>query len=77
MSRKIEERISFYKDLLKILSVFVFGIGAGTLGLLYKLKNPVSIPLLFLGAIVETTLLLGMVRLILKIELLIKELNDE
>jgi len=77
VSRKVEARVELYRDLLKILSVFTFGIGGGTIGLLFRLEEPVSIPLLFIGASAEVALLLGMARLILKIESLIEEIKDE
>ncbi len=64
MSKKIEVRAELYRDLLKSLSVFAFGIGGGTVGLLFKLDEAVSIPLLFLGASAEVALLFGMARLL-------------
>ena len=77
MSKRIETRIELYRDILKILSVFAFGIGGGTIGLLFKLDKAVSLPLLFLGASAEVALLFGMARVILKIESLIEEIKDE
>ena len=77
MCEKVKERIALYRDFLKILSVFSFGVGGGTISLLFRLENPVAIPLLFLGFLLEVSLLFSMMRIFLKIEALIEELKDE
>ena len=60
MSKRVKEEIAFYKDLLKITSAFSFGIGGGTVGLIFKLKDPIHLILFTLGTVLEAVLEVGL-----------------
>ena len=77
MQERIKEEIAFYKDLLKIVSAFSFGIGGGIVSLLFKPIGGISLILLILGGILETALLLISGWIILKIRKLLTELRDD
>ena len=77
MQERIKEEIAFYKDLLKIVSAFSFGIGGGVISLLFKPISGISLVLLTLGGILEAALLLISGWIILKIRKLLKGLKDD
>ncbi len=77
MQEKIKEEIAFYKDLLKIVSAFSFGIGGGTISLLFKPTSGISLILLTLGGVLEVALLVISGWIILKIKKLLAELIDD
>ena len=71
----IKERVRFYTELLKVLIVLSATLLGGMVGLLFKLDNPLSIFLLFLGAILELVIIGFMLRLYLEIEELLRRLE--
>ena len=75
--KSVEARIDFYRDLIKIFAAYIFAIGGGIVGLLFKGSSPLIVFLIIAGLFAELTLLTAVVRLYLKIERLIKELQDE
>lgn len=75
--KSVEARIDFYRDLIKIFAAYIFAIGGGIVGLLFKESSPLIVFLIIAGLFAELTLLTAVVRLYLKIERLIKELQDE
>ncbi len=42
MSKRIEERVEFYRDLMKIFSAYVFAIGGGMVGLFFKKQTTLT-----------------------------------
>ncbi len=75
--KSVEARIDFYRDLIKIFAAYIFAIGGGIVGLLFKESSPLTVFLIIAGLLAELTLLTAVVKLYLKIERLIKELHDE
>ena len=75
--KSVEARIDFYRDLIKIFAAYIFAIGGGIVGLLFKESSTLKYLLFASGVILEICLLIAVVRLYLSIEKLIKELKDE
>jgi hypothetical protein len=76
--RKIEsikERLKLYSEILRILVILLIAISGGTAGLLFKLSNPVAIPLLFLGLVLTVGILFGIVRLSIRLKECLEELG--
>jgi len=76
MLKQIEERVKFYRDLVKIFSAYIFAIGGGMVGLLFKEQTTLTLVLLTFGFFLEVVLLFTVIRLYLKIEKLIEEIDD-
>ncbi|SMP11528.1 hypothetical protein SAMN06265339_0936 [Desulfurobacterium pacificum] len=70
---KIEKEVDLYRDMLKILSAYVFAIGSGIVGLLFKQKSLLVMVLLFIGFFLELMLISAMTKLYLKIRNLLQE----
>ncbi len=47
--KKIEKEIDFYVEVLKLLVFLLIATAGGTVGLLYKLQVPITLPLVILG----------------------------
>jgi len=77
MSKRVEKEIEFYSDVLKILSAFAIAIGGGTAGLIFKLHAPLNIAMFFLGLWIESSLLISMARIYLKVKYLLEDLKNE
>lgn len=69
----IKERLRIYSEILRNLVLLLVAVGGGSIGLLFKASNPVSIPLIILGLILSVGLIFGIVRT----SLLIKETLEE
>ena len=65
-----------YTELLRNLVILLIAVGGGSISLLFKLSNPVSIPLLILGLILTLGLIFGIVRLAICIKSVLKELQQ-
>ena len=65
----IKERLRLYSEILRNLMLLLIAVGGGSIGLLFKASNPVSVPLIVLGLILSIGLIFGIVR----VSLLIKE----
>ncbi|MEO2069322.1 MAG: hypothetical protein ABGX27_07415 [Desulfurobacteriaceae bacterium] len=63
--------------MLKILSAFAIAVGGGTASLIFKLHNHLNIALFFLGLWIESSLLISMARIYLKIKHLLEDLKNE
>jgi len=50
----LKEKISYYKELLKNLTIILIATVGGTAGLLFKLSNPVAVLLIFPGIILSS-----------------------
>jgi len=72
----IKERVSFYKEVLKILSAFLVASAGGTVSLLFRRQNELVHWLAIVGTWLSLTLILMIVGLMVKIELLLRELKD-
>ena len=57
----IKERLKLYTELLRNLVILLIAVGGGTAGLLFKLSNPVSVPLLLLGLTLTAGVIFGFV----------------
>ena len=64
-----------YTELLRNLVILLIAVGGGSISLLFKLSNPVSVPLLILGLILTLGLIFGIVRLAICIKSVLKELQ--
>ena len=77
--KKIEiagKKLMVYTELLRNLVILLIAVGGGSISLLFKLSNPVSIPLLILGLILTLGLIFGIVRLAICIKSVLKELQQ-
>ncbi len=72
-----KEKVKFYTEILKVLSAFLIASAGGTLGLLFKKGEELAFWIAVVGIWVSLTLLLMIGVLVVKIELLLKELKDE
>jgi len=76
MSKRTEKEIEFYIEVLKLLVLLLVAVAGGTISLLYKIQLPVSIPLIFIGAWISSSLVLGIIWTTLKIKKLLEELDE-
>jgi len=72
----IKERLKLYTELLRNLVILLIAIGGGSVSLLFKLSNPISLPLVVLGLILTVGLFLGAVRISITLKELIEELRE-
>ena len=72
----IRERLKLYTELLRNLVILLIAIGGGSVSLLFKLSNPISLPLVVLGLILTLGLFLGSVRIAITLKELIEELRE-
>ncbi|RTZ58809.1 MAG: hypothetical protein DSZ31_05025 [Gammaproteobacteria bacterium] len=72
----IKERLKLYTELLRNLVILLITIGGGSVSLLFKLSNPISLPLVVLGLILTVGLFLGAVRISITLKELIEELRE-
>ena len=70
------KKLMVYTELLRNLVILLIAVGGGSVSLLFKLSNPVSIPLLILGLILTLGLIFGIVRLAICIKSVLKELQQ-
>ncbi len=77
--KKIEiigKKLALYTELLRNLVILLIAVGGGSAGLLFRLSNPISIPLLILGLILTLGLIFGIVRVAVSIKTVLKELQQ-
>ncbi len=72
----IRERLRLYTELLRNLVILLVAIGGGSVSLLFKLSNPISLPLVILGLILTLGLFLGSVRIAVTLRELVEELRE-
>ena len=72
----IRERLRLYTELLRNLAILLIAIGGGSVSLLFKLSNPISLPLVILGLILTLGLFLGSVRIAVTLRELVEELRE-
>jgi hypothetical protein len=72
----IKERLKLYTELLRNLVILLIAVGGGTAGLLFKLSNPVSVPLLLLGLTLTAGVIFGIVRTAISIKETVEELRE-
>ena len=72
----IKERFRLYTEFLRNLVILLIAIGGGTAGLLFKLSNPVSVPLVLLGLTLTAGLIFGIVRITISIKETLEELRQ-
>ena len=70
----LKEELKVYLEFLRNITILLIAVGGGTIGLLFKLSDPVAIPLVFVGLITFSGLSIGGIRVILKIKELVREL---
>ena len=76
--KKIEslrERLKLYSEILRNLVILLIAVAGGTVSLLFRLSNPVVIPLMFMGLILTVGILFGIFRLVITIRELLQELE--
>jgi len=73
----IKEKVDFYKEILKILSAFLVASIGGTISLLFRKGNELAHWLGIVGTWISLTLILMIIGLMVKIELLLRELKNE
>ena len=76
MSKRTEKEIEFYVEILKLLVLLLVAVAGGTISLLYKMQFSVSIPLIFIGAWISFSLVLGIIWTTLRIKRLLGELDE-
>jgi len=76
MSKRTEKEIEFYTEILKLLVLLLVAVAGGTISLLYKMQFSVSIPLIFIGAWISFSLVLGIIWTTLRIKRLLGELDE-
>jgi len=64
----LKEELKVYLEFLRNITILLIAVGGGTIGLLFKLSDPVAIPLVFVGLITFSGLSIGGIRVILKIK---------
>ena len=77
LNKRVEKEIDFYIEILKLLVFLLIATAGGTVGLLYKLQVPITLPIVILGLWLSISFTLGIVGVILKIRQLFKELRNE
>ena len=75
-TESIRERLRLYTELLRNLVILLVAIGGGSVSLLFKLSNPISLPLVILGLILTLGLFLGSVRIAVTLRELVEELRE-
>jgi len=76
VSKRTEKEIEFYVEILKLLVLLLVAVAGGTISLLYKMQFSVSIPLIFIGAWISFSLVLGIIWTTLRIKRLLGELDE-
>ena len=76
LSKRTEKTIEFYTEVLKLLVLLLVATAGGTVSLLYKMQFPISVPLIFFGAWLSFSLVLGIVWTTLKIRKKLEELDE-
>ena len=71
MTKQVEKEIEFYIEVLKLLIVVLIATAGSAVGLLYKLSNPVTLPLLFIGLWIIAVSLIGIGFVVFRIRELI------
>jgi hypothetical protein len=72
----IKEKLKLYIELLRNLIILLIAVGGGTVGLLFKLSNPVAVPLLLLGITLTVGLIFGIIRIAISIKETLQELKE-
>jgi len=76
LGKRTEKTIEFYTEVLKLLVLLLVATAGGTVSLLYKMQFPISVPLIFFGAWISFSLVLGIVWTTLKIRKKLEELDE-
>ena len=76
MGKRTEKEIAFYTEVLKLLVFLLVTTLGGTISLLFKMQYPVSLPLIFIGAWLSFSLILGIIWITLKIKRKLEELDE-
>ena len=74
MSR-IEKEIEFLTEITRLIVLVIVATTGGIVGLLFKLDNPISLPLIGIGAWIDITLLIGLSLVIARIQELLRRLE--
>jgi len=73
----LKEELKAYIELLKLVSIFLLTVAGGTVGLFFKLKNPIAIPFIFFGIVLTIGFAVLVIQLLGTIGKLLKELRNE
>jgi Na+-transporting NADH:ubiquinone oxidoreductase subunit NqrB len=74
MSRT-EKEIEFLTEITRLIVLVIVATTGGIVGLLFKLDNPISLPLVGIGAWIDITLLIGLSLVIARIQELLRRLE--
>jgi len=72
----LKEKISYYKELLKNLTIILIATVGGTAGLLFKLSNPVAVLLIFPGIILSSGVTVSIFAVLDSLRKLIREMEE-
>ena len=71
----LRERLKLYSEILRNLVILLIAVAGGTVSLLFKLSNPVAVPLTFMGLILTAGIFFGVIRFAIVIKELLQELE--
>jgi len=71
----IKEKISYYKELLRNLTLLLIATTGGTAGLLFKLNNPIAVLLVFPGIIFSSGIFISIFAVLDSLRTEIKEIE--
>ena len=72
----LKEKLAYYKELLKNLTILLIPLVGGTAGLLFKLNNPISVMLVVPGIILTVGVITGILSVLGSLKKLMKELEE-
>ena len=72
----LKEKISYYKELLKNLTILLIATVGGTAGLLFKLSNPVAFLLISPGIILSSGVTVSIFAVLDSLRKLIREMEE-
>jgi len=71
----LKEKLKVYLEFLRNITILLIAVGGGTIGLLFKLSNPIAIPLVFIGSITFAGFIIAGTGVVLRIKEIIRELR--
>ncbi len=71
----LRERLKLYSEILRNLVILLIAVAGGTVSLLFRLSNPVAVPLMLMGLTLTVGILFGIVRLAINIREHLQELE--
>ena len=72
----LKQKVLFYMELLRNLIILLITLAGGTVGLFFKLDNPIAIPFVFLGIVLISGVIAGTISISSTLKNLFKELEE-